>query len=393
MTEFSPTQEPSADAGAVIGGNVLILAAEAEIAQLRAADAHGLFAQVRCHAARPDEPVQRDMLDAASLVVLEVDPLIPASLDRVRNIRASHPSLPLIAAIRGADVATIRTLVRQGVADVAQLPFLPGELASQIRDAGTRLEPVQGKAQLAPLYCVAGGTGGCGTTTVITHMAALLASVHGLRVCVLDLDLQSGEVAYYVGQHPRVTVESLVHAGERIDAQFLQSALTDSGHGFSVIAAPERVTPLDEFEVDELLEIVSILRQQFDLVIVDLPSDWTNWSLSVASAASELIVVTELSVACLRQTKRRLELFESIGIDPDSVRLVANRVEHRMFNAIGLEDAERALGHPFVAALSDEGDAMGSAQDEGRLLFDLRRKTRFETELEALVSKLLQEGK
>jgi pilus assembly protein CpaE len=393
MTEFEPIRNVSTSPAAGLGADVLIVAGAELVEQLRAADAGGLASAVTCLELAPGEPVPTDRLAAARILVVEVDPAVAASVQRVRTIRSQRPALPVVAALRGMDVAAVRALLRHGVADVVELPFSVPDLVGRVAEVQERMAPVPGQTALGSLFCVIGGTGGCGATTVLTHLAARLASGGTMKACVVDLDLQSGEVAYYLGLNPRVTVETLIQAGDRIDEQFIRSAITDTGHGFSVIAAPDKVMRLDEVDVEELLKMLSLLRQQFDIVLVDLPSDWTNWSLSVASAASSIVLVTELSVAGLRQSRRRLDLFASVGIESSKVELVANRVGRGLFRTIDLTAAETAVGHPFSATLADEEDAIRSAQDEGRLLGQLHRHSRFDDDLRKLADKLIAKGR
>ena len=82
-----------------------------------------------------DASIPADTLRGAQVLVLEVDPALESSLQRLSNIRAEHPDLAVIVALRDANVALVRTLIRQGVVDVAQLPFSPDNLATQILDA------------------------------------------------------------------------------------------------------------------------------------------------------------------------------------------------------------------------------------------------------------------
>ena len=391
LHEFSGLQALSDSPSKASAAGVAIVAGEADLAALRAADGDGRLADAALHAAAADAPLPADLLARTKVLVIEVDPALPQSLQRLRTIRSEQRALPVIAALRGMDLDVVRALLQLGVADVTELPLVPADLAARLAEIAARNASAADAARLAPLVCMAGGAGGCGTTTVLTHLAALLAR-GGKRVCVVDLDLQGGEVAYYLGANPRVTVTTLIEAGERIDKDFIRSALTESAAGFTLIAAPDRVTPLDEVDARQLLRVLELLRQMFDMVLVDLPTDWTNWGLSVASAASRVVMVTELRLACLRQARRRLELFDSVGLARDQVLLVANRVEHRLFKAVGLKEAAEALGQDFACDLADEGHDITTAQDEGRLLGSLHPHNAFEANLKALADRLADVG-
>lgn len=389
MTDFTKTISDAASSTVPSPEGLVIVACQHEIDQLVAQDTAGTFADAKMVALTGSDPIPEEAMQDIRVLVVEVDPAIPASLERVRAIRSEKRRLPIIAAVRGMDVSIVRTLLRQGISDVVELPLNPLALSASVAEVVSQDASAQVTPQLAPMIGIVGGVGGCGTTTIITHLAAQIAGKHRLSTCVVDLDVQAGEIAYYVGKTPRVTVETLLLAGQRLDAEFVRSALIDSGHGFSLIAAPERVMPLDDVDVDTLLSLLSLLRQQFDMVLIDLPTDWTSWALSAVSSASKVVLVTELSVACLRQAKRRLELFESVGVPADRISLLANRVERGLFKSVDLDDAQKALGGTFIGALMDVGHTMVEAQDEGVLLPDLHRRTKFEAQVGALADALL----
>jgi pilus assembly protein CpaE len=389
------TISPAGRSASAFPSGVTIVASDRDIAILRDAAAPPEFGEVRLIALPVDTPLADDVLSSARVLVIEVDPANPQSLHRIEAARETSPRLPIIAALRDATVPVVRSLVRQGLADVAQLPFEPGELAAQILDAAAGLAREEGKQTLAPMITVAGSTGGCGATTVLSHLAAALArtGAYPRGVCVVDLDMQSGEVAYYVGQSPRVTVSALLDAGGRLDVELLRSAITNSTYGFSILAAPETITALDEVDPEQLFSMLALVRQEFDCVLVDLPADWSGWALSVALASDQVLLVTELSVAGLRQARRRLDLFSSIGVADDAVRIVVNRVERKLFRPIGIDEAGEVLGKPVTATLADEDDAMNSAQNEGHLITDVHRHCKFGSDIEALARAMQAKGR
>ena len=343
-------------------------------------------------AANVDLPA--DVVRSARVLVLEVDPACPESLRRIAKLRSEREDLPIIAALSKADVSLVRTLIRQGISDVAVLPFAPEELASQILDASTRLAELVPKGALSPMFTVVRSTGGCGATTVVTHLAAALAKADhtGRGVCVIDLDLQSGDVASYVGLHPKVTVSALIDAGDRLDSQLLSSAVTETVYGFSLIAAPEGIAPVDAIDVDQLLRVLSLARRQFGCVLLDLPADWTNWSLSAVMASSDVLLITDLSIASLRQAKRRLELLRSVSEGGERIKVVVNRAERRLFRTIGVEEVSEALGCEVAASLSSEGGTLRSAQDQGLLMGDVASRSKFSGEIRGLAELLLAGG-
>lgn len=371
-----------------------VVANASAIDQLRADDSSDRFSGVRFIALDAAAPVPDDAIASASVLVIEVNPDDKASARRIAQVRNARPNLPLIVALHDANVGLVRTLVRQGVTDVAELPFAPGELLSQLLDADATARHVASGQPVAPLVTFARSTGGCGTTTVITHVAQALGRAldDGKRICVVDLDLQSGDVASFVGQNPRITVADLLAAGERLDAEFLRSAVTDSNKGFSLIAAPDVITPLESVDTDSLLRLLTLVRREFDYVLIDLPADWTSWALSVAVASSEVLLVTDLSIASLRQARRRLDLLASVGLDKARIRVVVNKVERRLFKTIGVNEVREALDAAVIGTLANEGSGISTAQDQGLLFTEIKHNSRFGSDIAALADKLVKGG-
>ncbi len=375
-------------------GGLFIVANALDITMLRgSAQAEG-FGDAAFVPLAANVELPANVVRAARVLVLEVDPASPESLRRIAKLRSEREDLPIIAALSKADVSLVRTLIRQGISDVAVLPFAPEELASQILDAATRLAEQAPQAALSPMFTVVRSTGGCGATTVVTHLAAALAKLDhtGRGVCVIDLDLQSGDVASYVGLHPKVTVSALIDAGDRLDSQLLSGAVTETVYGFSLIAAPEGIAPVDAIDVDQLLRVLSLARRQFGCVLLDLPADWTNWSLSAVMASSDVLLITDLSIASLRQAKRRLELLRSVGEGGERIKVVVNRAERRLFRTIGVEEVSEALGCEVAASLSSEGGTLRSAQDQGLLMGDVASRSKFAGEIRGLAELLLSGG-
>ena len=373
--------------------DIYVVANAAEIERLREAASLRRLAEFNCVALSPAEPIPGEVIARAFMLVMEVDPADRASLRRIAQVRNARPGLPLVVALHNASAAAIRTLVRQGVNDVAAIPFDLDELTAELLDLAAHIrEDVAAQAPLAPLVSVVRSTGGSGATTVVTHLAAALAAHSGRAkgACVIDLDIQFGNVGTSLGCAAKTTVVDLLEAGGRLDAEFFHGAAVESRRGFDVIAAPDSITPLETVDVDRLLHLLTIARREYGSVLVDLPANWTNWTLSTVMASTDVVLVTDLTIAGLRQAKRRLELFDTVGVPRDRVRIVVNRVEKRLFKAIGVDEVRRTLGHPVYATLAADPNVVSSAQDQGLLAWEANRRSKFASDVSTLADRLAQ---
>ncbi|WP_095013109.1 AAA family ATPase [Tsuneonella mangrovi] len=338
-----------------------------------------------------DSPLPAEVVDKARVLVLEVDAANEASLRRLATARVEHAGVAIIAALREADVALVRALIRQGVSDVVDLPFSAEELSTRILDALSSQAETVSSGNLGKTVAVMRASGGTGATTMVTHLAEAVARHNtGSRgVCLVDLDIQGGDVASYVGAEPVATIESLLDAGSRLDAELIQSAITESRYGFGVIAAPEAIIPIDKIDVDHLLTILRMVRSLSDHVLIDLPPAWTDWSLSTVHAADRILLVTDTSISGLRQAKRCIKLLNGIDVPNERIELVVNRLERHLFRTVGTDDVTDTLRCDVAASLVAEGTSMREAQDQGMLLFDFNGKSRFGSGIDALANSIV----
>jgi pilus assembly protein CpaE len=370
--------------------SVLLVLSEAEMiaAHFDAVDAGNM--PILLSTLAIDAEIPAHMLAAASMLVLEVSPGYPASLERLAAVRDLYPQLPVIAAVRDANLPLVRTLLKQGVRDVVGLPLPHAELVEILKEISAELQAESSSdVKQGQLVTIMKSIGGVGATTVATHLASELAARNtGRGVCVFDLDLQFGDAASYLGLSNQLSIADLLEAGSRIDGDLLRSVVSTTPQGLNVIAAPADMMPIEAVNADQILRIIDLARQEYDYVIIDLPTNWTNWALSLVARSSAIFLIVELSVASLRQAKRQLQLLSNQGIGGDHINIVANRVEKRMFRTIDLDSAAQALGHPVELSIHNDYPLVRAAHDQGVLIQQIRAKSKIVGDIANILPRL-----
>ncbi|WP_271439464.1 AAA family ATPase [Pontixanthobacter luteolus] len=333
-----------------------------------------------------DETPPETAISNAQVVIMQVDPENPGSVSRIEQLKNNNPSLHLIAALPDVDLRITRKMIRLGIEDLVRIPFNQDEVMTCVLDVETRIDDDEARIKLAPVVAVMKSVGGCGASTIATHLAGGLASSadHPCSVCVVDLDLQLGSVAPMLGGQPRLSLLDLIEADARIDTDLLQSVVTKTESNVDVIAAPSDIIPVESIDGAKLDRIIRLLRQNYDLVVLDLPLDLTNWALATVMDADVTIIVAQLGLASLNQTKRRQRLLTSMGYDKGAIEIVLNRTSRKLFGTIDTGDAERALGQDLELTISKDDDALADAQSQGLLVWDLNKRGRLAKEFQGL---------
>lgn len=332
--------------------------------------------------------INPEELNGAAAVVIQVDADSGASVKRFQKL-ATSVETPLIAGCYDPPLALVRQLIRNGASDVVELPLSIADLGSSLDSIADELNrqaqvasPLTGK-----LVSVIKGVGGVGATSLLTQLAIRFAQNEGRfgrEACLIDLDMQFGDVAFQLGLRPKLSLTDLLEAGTRLDGALLRSTVTDHASGLNVISAPREMMPLESVPSDDVLRIIELATREFGTVFVDLPTNWTNWSLSLVARSDLVVLVTELTVAGLSRARRQLDLLESQDLGDLEVRTVVNRFDKSLARTISLADAHKALGRDVSYTVANDFPLMRAAIDRGVPITEIKRKTPISKDLDNL---------
>jgi pilus assembly protein CpaE len=334
--------------------------------------------------------IDPEEISAAAAAVVQVDADTPASIKRFQKL-AQTVSTPLIAAAYDPPLALVRALVRSGAHDVVPLPLSIEDLETSIAPVADEISNKRAgiEASTSKLVSVIKSVGGVGATALTSQLAIRFAeseAAFGREACLIDLDVQFGDVAFQLGLKPKLSLADLLDAGTRLDGDLLRATTTDHHGGLKVIAAPIEMMPLEGVSNEHLMEIVDLATREFGTVFVDLPTNWTNWSLSMVARSDLVLLVTELTVAGLNRARRQLKLLGSQDLGNLDVRVIVNRFEKSQTRNIRQADVREALGRDVAYTVTNDFPLMRAAIDRGVPISDIKRKSAIGKDLAVLDS-------
>jgi pilus assembly protein CpaE len=332
--------------------------------------------------------IDPDEVSASAVAVVQVDPDTPASIKRFQKL-VQATDTPLIAAAYDPPLTLVRSLVRSGAHDVVPLPLDIADLEASVapvRDEVSQRE-TNVRSKTSKLVSVIKSVGGIGSTALLGQLAIRFAEAeaeHGREACLIDLDVQFGDVAFQLGLRPKLSLADLLDAGSRIDGDLLRATTTQHSSGLKVIAAPPEMMPIEALHSDPLIDIINLAKREFGTVFLDLPSNWTNWSLSLLAQSDLVLLVTELSVASLHRARRQLDLIRSQELDNLDVRIVINRFEKGLLRSIRQSDVRDALGYDIAYTVANDPTIMRAAVEQGVPISEIKRKSALGKDIDAL---------
>jgi pilus assembly protein CpaE len=289
----------------------------------------------------------------SDLVIVACSHYSERTAQLVDRAAKQRPSRPIVVMTQASPNGLVRQAFEAGADDVIALPESPEGIHFAIQKVLARR---QGSANVpgvatAPLVCILGPKGGTGKTLVSSNLAVALA-MRDLRVVLVDLDLQFGDLGLALGLIPEKTIYDLAKAGAPYDHDKLDKHLMRHDSGVKVLLGPTRPDHASAISVDFLRNVYASLRTMCDIVIVDTPPGFTPEVIATIDVSTSACVVGMLDALSLKNTKLGLETLDLMGYAPENVTLVLNRSDSRV--GITHDDVSAIIGrNPDVLIPSD----------------------------------------
>lgn len=208
--------------------------------------------------------------------------------------------------------------------------------------------------------------GGVGNATLALECAVWLKhdkKTRDLRVCVVDLEMQTSHICDYLDIEPRLRLDEIVSTPERLDKQLFDLFVSRHSSGVDVLAAPRKRASDIQLNMSALDALFEMISSSYDILILDLPVSWSSWTPSIVSA-SDVIIVTGLNtVPGLRQVADTLTSVRSAPSADGQVLVALNRCEASLLGGVARSDHIHKVigGEEVVTVREDTKTAIASA--------------------------------
>ncbi len=300
-----------------------------------------------------------------------------AGMARLATLRAVGAVPAVVLALGPKPKANLSDIVRTGAVELVEFPTSKRQLAAALKrafdiadisEAGSAAAlPVvaQGvvveRPQFAEVFTVASSSGGCGKTFYATNLACYLAAQTGQRVCLVDLDLQFGEVSTALHLRPRFTISDLL-SREPVDEddleEHVEEYLEEHELGFSVLAAPFSPADADMIAPKDVYKVMGALRRHFDYIVVDTPAQLSEIVLAAFDHSTRVLCMVTLDLPSIRNMRVFLTTLEKLRINSESIGVVLNKVEDDI--GIDISDVQEVLDNKIVSVLPYSREVMKS---------------------------------
>jgi pilus assembly protein CpaE len=307
-----------------------------------------------------------------------------ADVAALRQGIGSSPALICIGTSN--DLTLYRSLIAGGATEYLVKPLEPNLLRATLLNAQRGPEIQTQNQARGRLAVILGTRGGVGASTVTANLGWLLAEVKRRRTVLVDLDLQFGSVALLLDVEAGVGLQEALNRPEQIDELFIERALRAATERLQVLATEELVdNPLD-CEPAALHVLFEHLRGRFDWTLVDLPRFMALAQQEALAAASDVVLVTDLSLAGLRDTIRLRRLV--VDTAPTARLWMIANAAHGDRGQLKRKEYETALKAKLDAVLPADAVIAARSAAEGSPVVRLAARSALGKALRSFVEQL-----
>jgi pilus assembly protein CpaE len=245
------------------------------------------------------------------------------------RIYASAPETAIFALSSNAQSSLIIEAMRSGCTEYLIKPLDREQLLNAVARVGGRRRAKR-ESHNAQVLAFIGAKGGCGVTTVVTQLGAILAKSFSRKTLLLDLHHSFGDAALYLGvtRNHYHSLE-LIENTHRLDAEFLASFVVHHSSGMDLIPAPDGSEPARSILPGALAQTLDFLMVRYEFILFDLPPGVSEQSLELLRHSDQIYLITVAEISALRNVARYIDYLTFKEILSEKIRVVVNRHQKR----------------------------------------------------------------
>lgn len=198
--------------------------------------------------------------------------------------------------------------------------------------------------QIGRVVIFFGPKAGAGQTTLLVN-SGILASTHfGHKVCILDLDLQHGDLPIHLGLYPSKTLSQLVETPFPWSTEKVGQYLTRHNESrVDVLFAPAKPEHAETIQPSQVSEAIIRLQESHDLILVDAYG-LNRHSFSALDLAQSIVIISTSSLSRIKDVKLTLDQLKALNYRTEHIHLIFNQRDENL-GGLSIGDVEEGLKH------------------------------------------------
>ena len=262
------------------------------------------------------------------------------------------------------DGGLILRAMRAGAKEFLTQPLQTDEFLTALERLGNGGKDGESKGRGCKCIAIAGASGGVGSTSMAVNLGCALAAHEANNVVLIDLDISLGDADVFLDTIPDYTLADVSQNVSRMDFSLLKKSLTKHSSGLYLLPRPVQLQDGNLITAEDIRRVIGLLKASFSHVILDLSKAYNKLDMVALEEASEVLLVTQLDLPCLRNVVRLMMSFDEVDGLKDKTRIVVNRVGLDA-GQIGLKKAQETIGREIFCQIPNDYRVMVEVRNNG----------------------------
>jgi pilus assembly protein CpaE len=323
--------------------------------------------------------------------------------DPVADAAALKTAVPggcvVIGVGRINDVALYRDLMAVGFNDYLSLPFAEGVMGRAVersleqrdRTGGAMAPGGAAKAAKPRTLAIIGARGGVGTTTTAVTIAAMLGTRLKEEVLLIDFDLHYGSLMLALDLEAVDALREALDQPDRIDALFIQQVAQKKNEYLYAMGAEEAPTAGFQARPHAAGDFLRSVHRRFRWIVADVPRGDPVIQRQVLEAATDILLITDLSLPGVRDAVRLQQLVQEVA-PTAQLRIATSGAIDARRSAVKVDDVSRTLKRKVDCQIPADSGAALAAVNFGKPISEAAPGSAIVKALRPLVAGLDQPG-
>ena len=321
------------------------------------------------------------------VVSLDAEPEKAISL--LEKMRRDAPDCALLTVSSSSDGQLILQAMRAGAREFLTMPISLEDLMSALnRISEMKFGGTGSGSRATKIIAVAGASGGVGCTSLAVNLGCVLASKPENTVALVDLDLAIGDADVFLDTIPDYSLIDVTQNVSRLDFQLLKKSLTKHSSGLYLLPRPVQLQDVDLITPESLRRVFGLLKATFSHIVIDVSKGFSENDIAAFEFASEVLMVVQLDLPCLRNLVRLQMSFDEIEGLTDKLKIVVNRVGLES-GQIKLKKAKETIGRDVFAQIPNDYRTMVEVRNNGVPLQEQAPKAPITQAMQLLAAQLV----
>jgi len=171
----------------------------------------------------------------------------------------------------------------------------------------------------------------------------------------------------------------------------LKSSMVHILPNFSVLAAPEDAESAQDVKPEHIDALLKLTASEYDFIVMDIGRTLNATGVKALDYADLIFIVLQETLPFIRDSKRLLHAFRSLGYAKEKINIMLNR--HEKGGDIRLIDVETALGMKVYKTIPNSYLAVSASVNQGVPIMKVAKNDAVTKALQEVAESLVEVSK